>query len=123
MSIQLFKTAKMILNRHLVPDMVREIINLVQEYYIKKGKEIHKNKLIKLNLEYDNTWFVHEYIQSNSVIAFLYIYRKKCHVNDRHLASDINIKYVGIFSFIKNSEIIVCPLPINYKFSSGLKVS
>ena len=118
MSIQLFKTAKMILNRHLVPDMVREIINLVQEYYIKKGKEIHKNKLIKLNLEYDNTWFVHEYIQSNSVIPFLYIYTKKCYINHRHLASDTScFKYELVFNFITTK--LTGSLPPNYKYSIG----
>lgn len=121
MSIQLFKTAKMILNRYLVPDMVREIIQLVQEYYMDKGLEIHKKKLEKMNIEYNNTWFTDDYNYFISVYKKTYNDVYKITANDRYLSSDIDTRYFGIYSISKNFEKPVCHLPVNYKFSSGFE--
>src|SRR4029077_11840482 len=117
MSIQLFKTAKLILNRYLVPDMVSVIINEIKEYYMDKGLEIHQSKSKLLNIEYHSTWLVHNNMWlTDDYNSFISVYKKdyndgyKITANDRYLSSDIDTRYFGIYSISKNFEKPVCHL-------------
>ena len=115
MSIQLFKTAKMILNRHLVPDMVRVIINEITEYYIEQGLEKHQEKLKVLKIEYNNTWFVKDLYNPFWLLSRWINF---ANVNDRLLASDTSsFKYELVFNFITTKP--TGSLPPNYKYSIG----
>jgi hypothetical protein len=111
MSIQLFQTAKMILNRYLVPDMVRVIMYIVKNYYVEQGLKKHQDNIIKINLEYKNTWrfcFDHQ-IDKGAIQGFLFQFSKrdKCITDEDFDCSDDDWIFIDInyrLIFYKESE-------------------